>query len=232
MCQSQAEGGKRCAAHTRPAYRAAIDAIQATPDYAEKVALLDAHKGAIIAYAATQTGAQDFAIEADTIAAWAEHEMRGTAKANTQHAITELITGLRLTQTQAAIRADVDREVLRRLKYERSGTHAGADVPDCETFHRDGSGLTIATVDYAAAMTPGRYESGNAETVDWCDRVEAHHGFARIHAPYLNDLECLHCADEAIDAYDPPTWSNDGGHAINKHGYDMTPGATPTHVGI
>lgn len=61
MCQSQAEGGKRCAAHTRPGFEAALTTVGSARG---GVALIEAQVSsmdAVAAHAATPTGAAEVA---------------------------------------------------------------------------------------------------------------------------------------------------------------------------
>jgi hypothetical protein len=61
MCQSQAEGGKRCAAHTRPGFESALTTVSAARG---GLALIEAQVSsvdAVAAHAATPTGATEVA---------------------------------------------------------------------------------------------------------------------------------------------------------------------------
>lgn len=46
MCQSQADGGKRCAVYARPVYSAAMTQIEGSQDH-ERVALIEANHEAL-----------------------------------------------------------------------------------------------------------------------------------------------------------------------------------------
>lgn len=227
MCQSQSDGGRRCAAHTRPAYRAAIDAILDEPDFTKKTAILRDNRDAVISYAATQSGSKDFTIESANLLADARRATERPGPVEAKTAAIWFEAAVQLAQEQAKVRTQVDTEVMRALKRSRTGTFTGPDPVECVTFNRDSFGLTIDPSDYAQAMSKGRYDSGDAETVDWCDEAQAHHGFARTQAPWMQEQQCLHCADVQIGNDEPPTYSAGTGSNVNERGYDMTPGRPP-----
>lgn len=55
MCKSRAQGGRRCAAHTRPAYRQVLAAWRANPGFIPT----DAQVNAVVAFASTPAGATE-----------------------------------------------------------------------------------------------------------------------------------------------------------------------------
>lgn len=61
MCQSQTEGGRRCAAHTRPAYVHALTEMPLTLPEADLSARVDAGLDAVIDHATTPSGATEVA---------------------------------------------------------------------------------------------------------------------------------------------------------------------------
>lgn len=60
MCRRSDEGGMRCAAHTRPAYEAALDRLQLHPEGEQMAAALDALDDAGVAYGSTPEGRERF----------------------------------------------------------------------------------------------------------------------------------------------------------------------------
>lgn len=71
MCQSQADGGKRCAAHTRPAFKKAMSALLAAAPGPERDRTYDEHRARLLDHASTRTGLNELANEIQTI----EHNM-------------------------------------------------------------------------------------------------------------------------------------------------------------
>lgn len=60
MCQSQAEGGRRCAAHTRPAYAKAMFKVTFTGNSEKRAKAFEAGRQAIIDHASTPQGLREF----------------------------------------------------------------------------------------------------------------------------------------------------------------------------
>lgn len=121
MCQSQADGGKRCATHTRPAYTAAVADIMNVPE-PDRPATADRVRNSIITHALTPAGAK----ELNDLCVGLTHAYTETpaATATQETARQELLATLRLSQTQAEIRAEIEENVRRRDRYMRTGTHA------------------------------------------------------------------------------------------------------------
>lgn len=121
MCESKAEGGRRCAAHTRPAYQQAVAAITDT-HLRDLPAAIETHKRALIDYATTPTGAAEYA-------AFSRH-LREELTRLQPHAramfedVERAKAALDLTDTQVQIRTEIEETVRRRLRWERTGTHA------------------------------------------------------------------------------------------------------------
>lgn len=69
MCQSQAEGGRRCAAHTRPAYRQAVEKALDPPGYSLFGVRQAREEGraAVLAHASTPTGRVEVEAEVERI---------------------------------------------------------------------------------------------------------------------------------------------------------------------
>lgn len=67
MCQSQAEGGRRCAAHTRAAYRKAVDEALSTCSPAGVRRAREKGRTAVVAHAMTPTGRAEIEAEAGRV---------------------------------------------------------------------------------------------------------------------------------------------------------------------
>lgn len=63
MCQSQAEGGRRCAAHTRPAYRKAVDEVLDACTSHRARSARESGYASVVAHAMTTAGRVE--VEAD-----------------------------------------------------------------------------------------------------------------------------------------------------------------------
>lgn len=59
MCQSLTDGGRRCAAHTRPGFHAAIDAVNTAPTRTAQIAAEVENAFKVAQHAATPTGARE-----------------------------------------------------------------------------------------------------------------------------------------------------------------------------
>lgn len=64
MCQSRADGGRRCAAHTRSVYRKALDEVLSASSLAGVRRAREQGRAAVVAHATTPTGRVE--IEAET----------------------------------------------------------------------------------------------------------------------------------------------------------------------
>lgn len=67
MCQSRAEGGRRCAANTRFAYRKALDEVLSACSLAEARRARDEGRAAMVAHAMTPTGRAEVEAEAEKV---------------------------------------------------------------------------------------------------------------------------------------------------------------------
>ena len=56
MCQSQSEGGRRCSAHTRIAYRRAVKEVLSSHSHASTLRAREAGREAVVAHAMTPAG--------------------------------------------------------------------------------------------------------------------------------------------------------------------------------
>jgi hypothetical protein len=107
MCQSQAQGGKRCAAHTRPAYQnviggpvgeTAADTSQADFDAAMARRLNKGYE-AVVAYASTPSGMNDVKRDHDLLVdRYAQHPSTTAAQ---EQARQETLSNLRTAVTAA-----------------------------------------------------------------------------------------------------------------------------------
>jgi hypothetical protein len=160
MCQSKAEGGMRCAAHTRPAYTAALAAVHAASTE-ETVTALSA---AAQAYASTTAGLKAVNVE---IAAQQENdpELAATLIAARDRGVADL------AEAKAAVKA-LEQETLRSeiLAWARA---VPADPYALEKYEQmlakdmalDGEtiSLMIAAQHYASEMDPSPFEAGDLE---------------------------------------------------------------------
>lgn len=141
MCESLAEGGRRCAAHTRPAFDEAIAAIVAAPDDAARNEARAQGIGAVAAHASTRTGATEVAAlreaaeqgNAPQVAAWlATCERLGASQRDAANAVRRAIQAQR---TQTPLPAEVDRGTIVYLA-EATTTHHGVEYMRRGTYGR------------------------------------------------------------------------------------------------
>jgi KTSC domain len=104
MCQSKAEGGMRCAAHTRPAYVSALNAAKTNATSETLGALAEAAR----AYAATNTGGKAVQGEADNLAT-TNTEVSRILNASRALGLVDLAEAKAATKTleQDALRRDI-----------------------------------------------------------------------------------------------------------------------------
>lgn len=102
MCQSKERGGRRCAAHTRPGYLAALTALNAAPHAEVDVA-------ALVAHASTPSGGIELANEIERREEASRVSPAGSAADEVEHQ-TRLAV-LREAQEQARVQAQVDADV-------------------------------------------------------------------------------------------------------------------------
>lgn len=132
MCQSAAEGGRRCAAHTRPGFQCALGVFGAEPDGSKRAALVEEHKAALIDHALTPKGK----VEVDEAIARIEatYEARPSRTAAEETGRAEYVYALKLAQMQASLRGELEEAARRREAYMRTGSHAGVTpLTECET---------------------------------------------------------------------------------------------------
>lgn len=112
MCQTKSQGGKRCAAHTRPAYAAVVADIDRGPatgqtraDYDNDLAYrVDHGTDAIVDYAATKTGAE--AVQKDIDALEEQYERYPSTTVEQETVRQGTISALRVALRQAEARND------------------------------------------------------------------------------------------------------------------------------
>lgn len=130
MCEPLTHGGRRCTVSTRPEYQATLDAYWASTDHSERAAVLDARTTAILDHALTGPGKTDFDIFVASVhAAHAAEPVIDDLDANGR---AQVEARLALLAAQVDMRThllDLDR---RRLRYQRTGTHAPAIPGDPE----------------------------------------------------------------------------------------------------
>lgn len=81
MCQSQAEGGRRCAAHTRPAYRKALDEVLSAYSLAGVRRAREVGRAAVMAHAMTPTGRAEVEAEGERVYRSRGRYLHGVASA-------------------------------------------------------------------------------------------------------------------------------------------------------
>lgn len=132
MCQSAAEGGRRCAAHTRPGFQRALATFGCEPDGSKRARLVEEHKAAIIDHALTPKGKVEVDEAIARIEAAYEARPATTAAEETQRA--EYVYAFKLAQMQASLRGELEEAARRREAYLRTGSHGGvAPLVECET---------------------------------------------------------------------------------------------------
>jgi hypothetical protein len=112
MCQTKSQGGKRCAAHTRPAYEAVMADIDRGPatgqtraDYDNDLAYrVDHGTEALVDYAATKTGAE--AVQKDIDALEDQYERHPSTTAEQEMVRQGTLSALRVAMRTAAARND------------------------------------------------------------------------------------------------------------------------------
>lgn len=67
MCQARAEGGRRCAAHTRVAFRRAVEEVLSSYSKATCRDAREAGRAAVVAHAMTPTGRVEVEAEAERL---------------------------------------------------------------------------------------------------------------------------------------------------------------------
>lgn len=117
MCQSSAEGGKRCAAHTRPGYQAVTgDLAQVTasdtPSPALDTALSQRVRtgyGVLVAYASTRSGLADVQQDYDRLAAHYANQPAQSMRheAARQESLAAYRTALTVAQSRLGAETDV-----------------------------------------------------------------------------------------------------------------------------
>lgn len=126
MCEPLSHGGRRCSASTRPAYQAMLDAYWAAQSHTERAVVLDSHTSDIVAHALTPPGKSDFDIFVASVHAAHEAEpLAGDADATGR---AQVAGRLALLCAQVDMRAHLLDLERRRLRYQRTGTHA-PEVP-------------------------------------------------------------------------------------------------------
>lgn len=172
MCQSKATGGKRCAAHTRPAYTAAMDTIKGAGD-AARVSLAAHHRAAIIEHAMTPTGSRELG---EAVALFEEtFRVFPSTNATQETNRAELFASLGLAQTQASIRNDLEEAHRRAVRYRETGTHAvpAGEVAPCDDHNPPGSELNNPE-DRAELVADLRDDGMEAEWAEYvADKVAA-----------------------------------------------------------
>lgn len=191
MCQPKSEGGKRCAAHTRPAYEAAMLDIKGGTD-AERVTRVDGHRQALIDHACTPSGAKEL-LEARALF---EETYSVFPSTNTQQEKDRqsLLATLALVQVQSEIRASVEEQVRRRSRHDRTGTHAELPMTECAPPTAPAAtadaGTTSAGATSVAPALPTAPDTTGYERVDTTVRhlqsgdVLSGSGFVVTHTPY------------------------------------------------
>jgi hypothetical protein len=185
MCQPKSEGGKRCAAHTRPAYEAAMLDIKGGTD-AERVTRVDGHRQALIDHACTPSGAKEL-LEARALF---EETYSVFPSTNTQQEKDRqsLLATLALVQVQSEIRASVEEQVRRRSRHDRTGSHVELPMTECTPQSVPTATTTAETA--AASTLPTAPDTTGYERVDTTVRhlqagdVLSGSGFVVTHTPY------------------------------------------------
>lgn len=149
MCQSKANGGRRCAAHTRPGFHAALLTIQEADD-SERPMLLHAGRHAFLAHALTRQGHAEVAAATSLFEETYRVFPATSAAQEAQRA--ELLAGLALIREQAATKAQIDDEVRRRNR-QRAITSAldpatdPSPMPDAARIRADLAGVDVDVTD-------------------------------------------------------------------------------------
>lgn len=178
MCQPKSEGGRRCAAHTRPAYAAAMLDIKGGTD-AERVARVDTHRQALIDHACTPSGAKEL-LEARALFEETYAVFPSTSPQQEKDRQSLLAT-LGLVQVQSEIRASVEEQVRRQSRHARTGSHAEAPMIECAADE---------PAPPAAPALPAAPDTTGYEKVDTTVRhlqagdVLVGSGFVVTHTPY------------------------------------------------
>lgn len=110
MCQSVRQGGRRCAAHTRPAYNAAMERLTSAKPGAEREIAAEETRAAIVEHATTTTGAAELAHAISDLQERAPSPLLGR---RARHAHDDLVAALESSHRQGRSQADMHAEVSR-----------------------------------------------------------------------------------------------------------------------
>jgi hypothetical protein len=122
VCEPLSHGGRPCSIATRPAYQAMLDAYWAAQSHPERAAALDLHTTAIVTHALTPPGKTDFDIFVASV--HAAHEAEPLADDEDVTGRAQVAGRLALLCAQVDMRAHLLDLERRRLRYQRTGTHA------------------------------------------------------------------------------------------------------------
>lgn len=132
MCQSAADGGRRCAAHTRPGFTRALATFGLEPDGSKRARLVEAHKGAVIDHALTPKGKTE--VDEAIVRIEAAYAARPATTAVEETKRAEYVSALKLAQMQASLRSEIEESARRAQAWARTGSHGNvAPLPECET---------------------------------------------------------------------------------------------------
>lgn len=128
MCESIADGGRRCAGHTRPPFQAAMARVDAAEPANLAVEQADA-MGEVTAHASTKTGSQEVEALRD----------QASAEGNRDRAAW-LSSCLRLGESQRQAANEIRQAIRTARSYAQLGTVSPGDVlylgePHTQTFH-------------------------------------------------------------------------------------------------
>lgn len=132
MCQSAAEGGRRCAAHTRSAFTRALSVFGCEPDASKRARLVEEHKAAIIDHALTPKGKTE--VDAAIARIDAAYEARPSVTAAEETGRAEYVSAFKLAQMQASLRGELEEASRRAQAWARTGSHGNVPgVQECQT---------------------------------------------------------------------------------------------------
>lgn len=159
MCQSAAEGGRRCAAHTRPGFQRALFTFGAEPDASKRALLVEEHADAIIEHAVTPKGKTEVAEAIARIeTVYADNPSRTAAE---EAGRAEYVYALKKAAMRASLRHTLEHAGATTHALARTGRPAPA-VAECETGSVNSSTSTPGTNVHSDALAQRWFEQSAA----------------------------------------------------------------------